>query len=114
MPPWKRTLYVLFFAQLMTALGFSSSFPFLSLYVKALPRQTELSYDLLIGLAFSLQAFTMMLISPVWGMLADRRGRKMMVLRATFGGTIIIGLMGLARTAEELVLLRTLQGLVTG
>lgn len=114
MPSWKRTLYVLFFAQLMTALGFSSSFPFLSLYVKSLPRQTELSYDLLIGLAFSLQAFTMMLISPVWGMLADRRGRKMMVLRATFGGTIIIGLMGLARTAEELVLLRTLQGFLTG
>lgn len=111
---WKRTLYVLFFAQLMTALGFSSSFPFLSLYVKSLPTHTNLSKDLLIGLAFSSQAFTMMLVSPIWGMLADRRGRKMMVMRATFGGAIIIALMGFARTAEELVILRTLQGFVTG
>lgn len=114
MPTWKRTLYVLFFAQLMTALGFSSSFPFLSLYVKSLPSQTGVSKELLIGLAFSSQAFTMMLISPIWGMMADRHGRKMMVLRATFGGAILLGLMGFARSGEELVLLRTLQGFVTG
>lgn len=114
MPGWKRTLYVLFFAQLMTAIGFSSSFPFLSLYVKSLPNATGVSKDLLIGLAFSSQAFTMMLIAPIWGMMADRRGRKLMVLRATFGGAIVLGLMGFARTGEDLVILRTIQGFVTG
>lgn len=114
MPSWKRTLYVLFFAQLMTAIGFSSSFPFLSLYVKSLPNATGVSKDLLIGLAFSSQAFTMMLIAPIWGMMADQRGRKLMVLRATFGGAIVLGLMGFARTGEDLVILRTIQGFVTG
>ena len=115
-PPasWKRTLYVTFFAQLMTSVGFSSFFPFLPLYVEDLGSASGLNVQLLAGLAFSGQAFTMMLASPVWGMLADRYGRKIMVERAMFGGAVVVCLMGFARSAEELVLLRAVQGLITG
>lgn len=56
----------------------------------------------------------MMIASPIWGAIADRYGRKPMVERALFGGAIIVLLMGLARNAEELVVLRTIQGLVSG
>ncbi len=111
---WQRTLYIAFFAQLMTAVGFSSIFPFLPLYVKALGSSTGLSLELLAGLVFSGQAFTMMIASPFWGMLADRYGRKLMVQRATFGGSFILLLMAFARSAEELVILRAIQGLITG
>ena len=115
-PPasWNRTLYVTFFAQLMTSVGFSSFFPFLPLYVEDLGSASGLSVQLLAGLAFSGQAFMMMLASPVWGMLADRYGRKVMVERAMFGGAVVVCLMGFARSAEELVLLRAVQGLITG
>jgi MFS family permease len=65
-------------------------------------------------MVFSAQAFTMMLASPVWGALADRYGRKLMVERATFGGTVILLLMAFVRSGEELVLLRAIQGLITG
>jgi len=111
---WRRTLYVAFFAQLMTAVGFSSIFPFLPLYVKELGSNSGMSLELLAGLAFSGQAFTMMLASPFWGMLADRFGRKLMVERAMFGGSLILLLMAFVRSAEELVLLRAIQGLITG
>ena len=111
---WKRTLYIIVFAQMMSAVGFSSIFPFLPLYVDALGARSGLSVELLSGLVFSAQAFTMMLASPVWGALADRHGRKIMVERAMFGGAILLFLMALARSAEELVLLRALQGVVTG
>jgi DHA1 family multidrug resistance protein-like MFS transporter len=105
----------MFFAQMISAVGFSSIFPFLPLYVKSLGAATSLvSIELLTGLVFSLQAFTMMVASPVWGALADRWGRKLMVERAMFGGTLILGLMAFVRSAEELVLLRGLQGLITG
>src|SRR5690606_15645369 len=56
----------------------------------------------------------MMVASPIWGAIADRYGRKVMLVRATVGGAILSGLMGFAQNAEQLVLLRTLQGLVTG
>ncbi len=113
-PAWKRTLYVMFLAQLITAVGFSSIFPFLPLYVKDLGSSTGLSVDLLIGLVFSAQAFTMMLASPVWGALADRFGRKLMVERAMFGGSLILMGMAFVHSAEQLVLLRAVQGLVSG
>ena len=111
---WKRTLYVTVFAQVMTSFGFSSFFPFLPLYVADLGANSQLSVEFLAGLAFSGQAFTMMIASPVWGMIADRYGRKLMVERAMFGGAVVVFLMGFARSAEELVLLRAIQGLITG
>lgn len=111
---WKKTLSVLFVGQLLTAVGFSSFFPFLPFYVKQLGSVSGLSTELLSGLVFSAQAFTMMLASPFWGAIADRYGRKLMVERSMFGGAVILLLMAFARSAEDLVVLRTIQGLITG
>ena len=75
---------------------------------------TRGSVELWAGLVFSSQAVTMMISAPIWGTLADRYGRKLMLARATLGGAVLLGLMGFAQNAEQLVLLRTIQGLVTG
>jgi MFS transporter, DHA1 family, multidrug resistance protein len=112
--PWQRTLYIMFVAQLMTAVGFSSIFPFFPLYVHQLGSSFGFNLDLMAGLVFSAQAFTMMIASPIWGALADRYGRKLMVERAMFGGSIILLLMAFVTSSEQLVLLRAVQGLVTG
>jgi DHA1 family multidrug resistance protein-like MFS transporter len=111
---WERTLFILAFNQLASAAGFSSIFPFLPLYVEELGSTTGLSIELLSGLVFSGQAFAMMLTSPIWGNLADRFGRKLMIQRASYGGAILLLIMAFVRSAEELVLVRTIQGLVTG
>ncbi|WP_420627533.1 MFS transporter [Candidatus Leptofilum sp.] len=112
--PWQRTLAIMFVAQLLTAVGFSVIFPFLSLYVTDLGSQRGFSVEFLAGAVFSAQALTMMIASPFWGAVADRYGRKLMVQRAMFGGAIIMLLMGFVRSGEELVLLRGLQGMITG
>ena len=112
--PWERTLYILAFSQLITTVGFSSIFPFLPLYVEDLGSTSGLSIELLSGLVFSAQAATMMIASPIWGGLADRFGRKLMIERASYGGAVLLFLMAFARTAEELVLLRAIQGFITG
>ena len=111
---WQGTLVIMCFAQMVSMIGFSSIFPFLPLYVKSLGTVTSLSADLCTGLVFSGQAFSMMIASPIWGALADRWGRKLMVARAMFGGAVIMALMAFARSAEELVALRMIQGLITG
>jgi DHA1 family multidrug resistance protein-like MFS transporter len=111
---WKRTLYILFFAQVMVAVGFSSIYPFLPLYVEQLGSTTGMSIELLAGLIYSVQALTMMIASPFWGVVADRFGRKLMVVRSMYGGAIVIFLMTFASSAEQLVFLRALQGLLTG
>ena len=111
---WQRTLFILFFAQLMVAVGFSTVFPFLPLYVEQLGSTTGMSIEFLSGMVYSSQAFTMMLASPIWGAVADRYGRKLMVERSMFGGAVILLLMAFVTSAEQLVVVRAIQGLITG
>jgi len=114
MPAWKRTLGLLVVVQFSSALGFSIIFPFLPLYLKQLGSSTSLSLEMLSGLIYSVQAITMTIASPFWGAVADRYGRKPMVVRAGCGGAVVILLMGFVQTAEQLIFLRAVQGLITG
>lgn len=111
---WQKTLWIMFTAQFISAIGFSVFFPFLPLYVQELGSSTGTNLELLTGLVFSGQAVAMALIAPLWGTLADRYGRKLMVERAMFGSALVILLMAFARSAEDLVILRVMQGLITG
>ena len=114
MLPWRKNLYIMFGVQLVTMSGFSMVFPFLPLYVKQLGVATGGSTEFWSGLVFSAQPLTMMISAPIWGAVADRFGRKLMLARATFGGALLLAAMGFAQNAEQLALLRALQGLVTG
>jgi DHA1 family multidrug resistance protein-like MFS transporter len=114
MPTWRRNLYVVFVVQLLSTAGFSLVFPFLPLYVKEIGVASGGSIEFWAGLVFSSQAVTMMITSPIWGAVADRRGRKIRLQRATLGGAVLLILMGFAQNAEQLVILRTIQGMVSG
>ncbi len=111
---WKWSLYVVAFAQLISASGFSLVFPFLPFYVESLGTRTHIGMEFWTGMVFSALGLTMMISSPLWGAVADRYGRKPMVIRAMLGGSAVMLLMSFARSAEELVLLRALQGMITG
>lgn len=113
-PRWHYVLGVMFFAQVSATVGFSMIFPFLPLYVNELGSTVGLSVEWMAGLVIAVQGFTMMIASPFWGAMSDRHGRKLMVLRATFGGTVLLALMGIVTSGEQLIFLRALQGLVTG
>jgi len=114
MVSWRRNLYILFLVQLLSLAGFSMVIPFLPLYIKELKITTGGSIEFWSGMAFAAQAVTMMISAPFWGAIADRYGRKMMLVRASLGGAVILAAMGFVRSAEQLVLLRLLQGFVTG
>jgi DHA1 family multidrug resistance protein-like MFS transporter len=111
---WQRTLWIMFFAQICTSMGFSIIFPFLPLFVEELGTNTSLPLSFWAGMVFSGQAIAMTITAPIWGAVADRYGRKLMVERATFGGAVVVVLMAYATSAEQLTLLRVIQGLVTG
>jgi MFS transporter, DHA1 family, multidrug resistance protein len=112
--PWRRVLRVMFVAQVLAAAGFSTSLPFLPNFVTELGSASGASILLLVTLAFSLQSIAMAIAQPFWGALSDRWGRKPMVMRALTGGALLTLAMAFVRSAEELVVLRTVQGLVTG
>ncbi|HDQ73672.1 MAG TPA: MFS transporter [Chloroflexi bacterium] len=111
---WKRNLLVIWFAELIAVAGFTIVIPLLPLYVRDLGVQGERDVRIWAGIIFSAHAVTMAIFGPIWGALGDRYGRKMMVQRAMFGGAVVIGLMGLAQSVQQLALLRAVQGALTG
>ncbi|MEJ5198381.1 MAG: MFS transporter [Anaerolineae bacterium] len=114
MPLWRRTLYTLWVTQFIAVAGFSFVTPFIPYYIQELGVSDVRQVGMWAGLVTSAQAISMALIAPVWGSLADRYGRKLMVLRATFGGAVILTLMGFVTNVQQLMVLRFVQGLFTG
>ena len=111
---WKKNLYIMFIAQLFSAMAFAIMFPFLPRYVNSLNSVWGLNKTFLVGAVYSAQAVTTTLFSPLWGALADRFGKKLMVLRSMFAAALVMILIAFAGSAEVLLLLRAIQGMVTG
>lgn len=114
MPIWKRNLLVCWFGMFVTGVGLSQIAPVLPLYIKHLGINDPASIAQLSGIAFGVTYIISAIFSPLWGLAADRVGRKPMLLRASLGMAIVIASMGLAQNAYELVGLRLLQGVITG
>ena len=112
--PWKRNLAILWFGELIAISGFSVFMPFLPYYVQELGITGTSQVAYWSGLLISAQGITMAIIAPIWGGLADRYGRKIMVARAMFGGAVVISLMGFVDNVYQLIVLRAIQGLLTG
>jgi predicted MFS family arabinose efflux permease len=111
---WKRNLAALWFGELVAISGFSVFMPFLPFYVQELGVTGLEQVAFWSGLLITAQAVTMAAIAPVWGSLADRYGRKIMVVRAMFGGAVVIASMGFVGNVYQLALLRAIQGFLTG
>jgi len=111
---WKRNLYVLCGAQFLTLLGFSMYMSFIPYYLQDL---ATLSDEAAMSWTASIQAggaIAMMIAAPIWGGLADRYGRKLMVVRATGAGMILAFLLGLVRSPAQFLVVRILQGVFCG
>ncbi|MGH3106210.1 MAG: MFS transporter [Rubrobacteraceae bacterium] len=105
---------VLLVSQLAATTGFMFVIPFLPLYVQRLGVEDAGHAAAWAGLLNTATAVTMALAAPLWGKLGDRYGQKKMLLRATLAGSMMLGLMGLVTSPWQLLLLRLLQGSLTG
>src|SRR6185437_2892049 len=112
--PWERNLYELTVASFLMFTAFGFVFPFLPFYIAQLGVGDEQHVEVWSGVSSFAQAVVLAIFSPIWGAYADRHGRRRMVLRAAFGGGVVIGLMGLCQNIWQLTGLRMAQGAVTG
>lgn len=88
--------------------------PFLPLYIDTLGKFSHQQLNFWSGFIYSGTYLVSALISPWWGKLADKKGRKPMTLRASLGMAIVIGCMGLVTNVYQLFILRMLQGVFAG
>ncbi|EFE94116.1 multidrug efflux MFS transporter MdtG [Serratia odorifera] len=111
---WKRNLFVTWLGCFLTGAAFSLIMPFLPLYVETLGVTGHQALNMWSGLVFSITFLFSAIASPFWGGLADRRGRKLMLLRSALGMAIVMVLMGMTQNIWQFLALRALLGLLGG
>ncbi|CAM3972720.1 multidrug efflux MFS transporter [Alicyclobacillus pomorum] len=111
---WKRNLWVCWFGSFATTAGMSLITPFLPLYIEQLGVHETGAVEQWSGIAFGATFLLSAIVSPIWGRLADKRGRKLMLIRASLGMAVVVTVMGFVQNVYELVGLRLLMGAVSG
>ncbi|ANI84256.1 multidrug efflux MFS transporter [Kosakonia oryzae] len=114
MESWKVNLISVWFGCFFTGLAISQILPFLPLYVAQLGVTSHEALSMWSGLTFSVTFLVSAIVSPMWGSLADRKGRKLMLLRASLGMAIAILLQAFATNVWQLLILRGIMGLTSG
>ena len=114
METWKRTVYISLVCVFCTAFGVSQLAPILPLYFQDLGVQTPEAMSLWSGLATGATYIIVCLAAPFWGRVADKKGRKITLIRSSFGMALCNVLIAFQTTPEGVVLIRLIQGLVSG
>ncbi len=114
MEAWKVNIISVWFGCFFTGLAMSQILPFLPLYVEQLGVRSHEALSVWSGLVFSATFLVSAIASPFWGSVADRKGRKLMLLRASLGMAVVIALQGFASNVYQLFFLRALMGLTSG
>ncbi len=111
---WRSNLIVCLMGSFTTIVAMTLLLPFLPLYVQQLGVSDEAAIVQWSGAAYGATFFAAALVAPLWGRMADRYGRKLMLIRASLGMAITMSLMGMATNVWQLVGLRLLAGFLGG
>ncbi len=110
---WRRNLWMLSFAVMLSGASYTMVIPFLPLYLLAIGvSQTEV--NLWSGLIFSVTFLVGGLMAPYWGRCADRTGKRRMIMRAGFSLAVVYFLGAFVRNPVDLLIVRILQGFANG
>lgn len=112
--PWVVTLTILVASAFLMDMSFTMITPFLPVYLSSALGAKASEVDMWSGAVFAVTFFVSGLLGPVWGVLADRKSRKLMALRASIGLTISYALGGIVQTPMQLFAARFFQGLCAG
>ena len=115
MKSWQKSLALIWVSQLLAMGGYSMAMPFIPLFIKS---RLGIADEGLCGVGVALFNFLGMgmlaIAAPVWGKLADRYGRKLMLLRAAFVSAFLFPLMMFATELWVLILIRVAASFFSG
>ncbi len=111
---WQATLWIMVFIQGIMGVAFSVSVPFLPLFVASLGIKSQSLVDLYSGVVLAVTPLAATIVSPIWGSLADRVGRKAMVVRACVGISVFTAVTAAVGNVWELFVARACQGVFSG
>ena len=112
---WKKNLAILAFSQFLAMVGFECCMPFIPLLLKS---KLNIMDDHVRGFYVSLYYLVGMvgltIAYPIWGMLSDRFGRKIMLLRASYMAGLFYPLLAFAPNFWWMLAIRGFTSLFSG
>lgn len=111
---WRRNVLAVASAAFLGFTGFTLVMPFLPLFLVELGVQDPGRVAVWAGLSLGVTPAITALMAPFWGRLADRFGRKLMIVRSLMSFVVVMVAMAFATRPWHVLALRTAQGLFSG
>ena len=112
MPKWQ--ILLLCYARAVEPLSFFTIFPYIAAMVQDNGNLPESDVGFYSGLIESLFSATQVLVLVFWGRLADRVGRRPVLIWSLVGTTVTPALFGVSRSIPQMILFRCLAGVFSG
>jgi MFS transporter, DHA1 family, multidrug resistance protein len=115
-PPvsWRRNQFAATAASFIGFTGFTLVMPFLPIFISQLGVTEVGAVAIWSGLSLGVTPAVTALLSPAWGRVADRFGRKLMVERSLISFVVIMSAMAFVTRPWQIFALRAVQGLFAG
>lgn len=110
----RRNFLVVWCSNFITAVGMMGFLPFIALYLREIGVTDDASVKMWAGIIIAAAPLPAAFMGPVWGVLGDRKGRKLMMLRANSAIVVFVGLMATVGSPWQLLALRLGQGVFSG
>ena len=111
---WRHTLWAMVGIQFVMTMAFSMLTPIMPLFLPVLGVESESGIDIWAGILNGVTSFIAAFASPLWGTVADRHGRKLMLLRSSLAIGLFTALMGAAGNVWQFFAFRALMGVFAG
>lgn len=106
----KRNLIIMWFANFFINGSTTMVLPFISLYIGTFGDYSDQYIQQWSGWTFAVTFVVAFFVSPIWGRIGDKIGRKKILLFCAFGMAISIFLMGYVTSVWQLFVLRLFMG----
>ncbi|MBR4675897.1 MAG: MFS transporter [Victivallales bacterium] len=112
---WRQNLVFIWISQFLAMIGFGCCMPFIPLMLRQnLHIEDEHLRGLYMSIYYLASMSSLCVATAVWGMLADRFGRKIMLLRASYAAALFYPMLAFAPNFWTLVIIRFICSFFSG
>lgn len=107
---WRKLMVSLLIGNAIAAMAFSEVMPFLPYFLRGLGHFTRYELNNYSAITFASTYIVAIVLSPVWGKLGDRFGRKPILLLSSLGAALAISSLAWVTSVSGLITVRLFQG----
>ncbi len=111
---YKRIILAIASGAFLASFAMNFWWPFLPLFLRQIGATSDANALFWVGVATTVQGVARLVSGPIWGVISDRYGRKLMLVRALYAATLTTAIAAVAHAPWVVVVALSMQGLFSG